>query len=790
MRKKMEGQKKTYVRKKTFWCLGLIGMCALFSLLSGCGSKEDETDRKTKTESTRSERADEAKPQPEAKEIAPVVPEPSPPSAIEPGPSKNALLVATLRPEPLTERGIEAISLLDFLDLVLEMETPESLLKFYARLGKKNIDSKKPVHVFIERGKEDENSSEGLLYCIVAKVKEVDSLRTQLRFESQFGNARHSTVGDLTFGHFDKSNLSFGFNDEHLAIALDLDNSVTHARAERHVRALFQKSPSFHANLEKHLARPFHLGIYLRPNGARFAPDFMTQGSLGKLTLSTSTTTLQFDPEKLVVRFKRFSAKENESPASVNQSPVPPNPLDVAASVAVGLKGNASDALGHYVVEKLFKFILPIPMDTSYHRQTEVKEGQWLAIWNGAKTANGSFQGVVGLQGNEPDGNATTPLDLSGGRAEQIRDARFSIKVDARKSLALLRSIPNPEGWRQDLVKLGEKLDGLSWSGDLLDSTLTLTFRNRESNPVGTWLEMTRESEATQEGIPLYEAIAAGDFKALEKAMENVDLELLTLRHLESPLHFAARNGQRKMVGYFIRKGLDVDSRDRSGRTTLHRACWSGMKKTVQTLLEHNATVDARNEDNATAAMVAARMGHLELVQMLLQAGANLNLVDQGGNGLLEYAAGAGRKEITVHLQDRNATVRRPLHVAAGLGNLAKVQTLLEGEREIDEQDGWGATALLFAAGAGKPEVMSFLLKKGANPEISDSMGFTLVHAAAISGHEKVLQQVLALNLDLNPRHKHAGATPLDWALSKDDKILSKLLQENGAKTSWELGAP
>ncbi len=131
-------------------------MCALFSFLSGCGSEEDETDRKTKTQSIRSERADEAKPQPEAKEIAPVVPEPSPPSAIEPGPSKNALLVATLRPEPLTERGIEAISLLDFLDLVLEMETPESLLKFYARLGKKNIDSKKPVHVFIERGKEDE----------------------------------------------------------------------------------------------------------------------------------------------------------------------------------------------------------------------------------------------------------------------------------------------------------------------------------------------------------------------------------------------------------------------------------------------------------------------------------------------------------------------------------------------------------------------------------------------------------------------------------------------------------
>lgn len=623
----------------------------------------------------------------------------------------------------------------------------------------------------------------------MANIGKVDPLRAQVHFESILGTINSTVENELTFGHFDQSNLSFGFNDQHLVIALDLDNPATHTRAERQVRALFQKSPSPHAIIEKHLARPFHIGLYLRPNGAHLVPDFLAQGSLGKLTLSTSTTTLLFEPEELIIRFERFAAKENDAPEPGNKSPVPANPSEVAASVAVSLKGNASDSLANYVVEELFQFILPIPMETSYGSKTDLKKGQWLATWDGAKTSNGSFQAILTLHGGERDGNSLPPLDLSGGHAVQILDTRFSMKVDAQKSLALLRSTPNPEGWRRDLVELGEKLDGLSWSGDLFDSTLKLTFRDRESNPLGTWLEMTRESKATQEDRHLYDAIEVGDYEAMEKAMENVDLELLTMRHLASPLHFAARNGRHRMVGYFIRKGLDVDSRDRLGRTTLYKACWSGEEKTVNTLLEHNATVDARNENNATATMVAARMGHLGLVQILLRAGADVNVVDQEGNGLVEYAAGAGRKEITEYLVTLNAKVRHPLHVAAGLGELSTVKTLLEEKREIDEQDGWGATPLLFAASAGKPEVLRFLLKNDADPSISDNMGLTLVHAAVISRDAGVLQQVLDLNLDINARHKHAGATPLDWALNNKDKIFSELLQENGAKTSWELGA-
>ena len=128
--------------------------------------------------------------------------------------------------------------------------------------------------------------------------------------------------------------------------------------------------------------------------------------------------------------------------------------------------------------------------------------------------------------------------------------------------------------------------------------------------------------------------------------------------------------------------------------------------------------------------------------------------------------------------------------MAAGTGDLDKLKQLLAEDRQVDEKDGWGGTALLFSASAGKLEALAFLLGKGADPSVSDRLGFTLVHAAAVSGDEQVLQHILELNPEINPRHKEYGSTPLDWALAGQDEVLAEMLRAKGGKTSWALGVP
>ena len=112
--------------------------------------------------------------------------------------------------------------------------------------------------------------------------------------------------------------------------------------------------------------------------------------------------------------------------------------------------------------------------------------------------------------------------------------------------------------------------------------------------------------------------------------------------------------------------------------------------------------------------MTAAQIGNREILEILLEAKADINAADNHDYGLIEYAAASGRDKIVQLLEERNATTRSPLHVAAGINGVDQLKSLLAEGRNVNERDGWGGTALLFAASAGKSEALSLLLKKGA----------------------------------------------------------------------------
>lgn len=62
----------------------------------------------------------------------------------------------------------------------------------------------------------------------------------------------------------------------------------------------------------------------------------------------------------------------------------------------------------------------------------------------------------------------------------------------------------------------------------------------------------------------------------------------------------------------------------------------------------------------------------------------------------------------------------RELKLAARAGDLAEVKRLIEAGAAVDVPDDWGTTALILAAWHGTPEVIEYLLEKGADPDARD----------------------------------------------------------------------
>lgn len=142
---------------------------------------------------------------------------------------------------------------------------------------------------------------------------------------------------------------------------------------------------------------------------------------------------------------------------------------------------------------------------------------------------------------------------------------------------------------------------------------------------------------------------------------------------------------------------------------TLHSAAQSGDLQQVQTLLAGGADANATDADGSTALHLAAFNGHLEVVQALLAAGADVNAQDaQGWTPIFKAAHNAeldcGFAPIVQLLVDAGADVNHrifygltPLMLAAGGGEAAVCEVLLNAGAEVKATNEGGRTALAMA---------------------------------------------------------------------------------------------
>lgn len=207
----------------------------------------------------------------------------------------------------------------------------------------------------------------------------------------------------------------------------------------------------------------------------------------------------------------------------------------------------------------------------------------------------------------------------------------------------------------------------------------------------------------------LFSACAGGNQSDLDAALAALPPQsaVAALRNAQgwSPVHVAARYAHVGALQTLLAHD-DIAGHhgaasvvDPRGNTAAWVAAYGGVDDATvyRALVAHGADLAARNKDKQTALFAAAAQGNAGAVAALMAA--------------------APDEATRIRLLTTTDGWRFPLHAAAGArpaaAAAATVQRLLDCGADPGAQDGFGATALVAAAAAGRADVADSLLRAG-----------------------------------------------------------------------------
>jgi len=253
------------------------------------------------------------------------------------------------------------------------------------------------------------------------------------------------------------------------------------------------------------------------------------------------------------------------------------------------------------------------------------------------------------------------------------------------------------------------------------------------------------------------EAIVHGDTAQLAKLLEEhpqLVHERSTRDHHSTLLHYVSANGIE-------------DFRQQTPKNIVEIT-----KMLLDAGADVNAVSDAYGGGSTTLGLAATSIHpeqagvQIALLETLLAHGAQIEQPGLTGNG--QNAIGGclanGQGAAARFFASRGA--RMNFEEAAGVGRLDVVKEQFDEQGQLKP----GVTpqqmeaAFMYACGYGYPDVVQFLLERGADPRTSNSRGQTGLHWAMYGPHLEVVQILLRHRAPLNARDA-MGSTALHWAL-------------------------
>uniref|UniRef100_A0A8C8ID67 E3 ubiquitin-protein ligase HACE1 n=1 Tax=Oncorhynchus tshawytscha TaxID=74940 RepID=A0A8C8ID67_ONCTS len=148
-----------------------------------------------------------------------------------------------------------------------------------------------------------------------------------------------------------------------------------------------------------------------------------------------------------------------------------------------------------------------------------------------------------------------------------------------------------------------------------------------------------------------------------------------------TPLHLAARNGQKKCMGRLLEYNADVNICNNEGLTAIHWLAVNGRTELLHDLVQHVTNVDVEDAMGQTALHVACQNGHKTTVQCLLDSGADINRPNCSGATPLYFACSHGQRDTAQillsrgakYLPDKNGVTPLDLCVQGGYGETCEI---------------------------------------------------------------------------------------------------------------------
>lgn len=241
----------------------------------------------------------------------------------------------------------------------------------------------------------------------------------------------------------------------------------------------------------------------------------------------------------------------------------------------------------------------------------------------------------------------------------------------------------------------------------------------------------------------------------------------------------AAENGDKAKVEDLIKKGVDINTKNKNGETALIRALKYRQKSIFNILLKNGANVNTKDSYGYTPLMYAVDRGSADFGKLLLAKNADVNAKNNKGETALMIAAYSdftssfsllkNNPKVTLYTGNKN----QDLMIAAVDGDTTKVQELLNKNADINIPNSNGDTPLILAARNRKTDVVKMLLNNGARIYDGNS-NKNLLHAA-LFGDDTMIQQCLVKGADINTKNS-IGDTPLIIALKYRHSALIPIL--------------
>ena len=239
---------------------------------------------------------------------------------------------------------------------------------------------------------------------------------------------------------------------------------------------------------------------------------------------------------------------------------------------------------------------------------------------------------------------------------------------------------------------------------------------------------------------------------------------------LNALLLAAAARGDAAEIQRLLALGADPnDARGPDAQPPLVEAVIQGDTVSVSALLAAGADPAAVGKQGWNALQAAAKLGRADLARALLEAGVDARALTPDGQDALELALVSPRQspELLQLLREQPG-VTDTLPLAARLGDVAAIRSMLAAGARLDAEVVAGRSALEMAAAFGQSEALRVLLAAGGDTAVDARTGASLLLAAVVAGEAETAVIVL----------EHGGVGPAE---------LSQALQYANRRRSPEI---